>query len=93
MDEDALTYSLSLASIADRLADRAMWVTIGNDGHRVGTGAAIEFVQLFIGAAADAEHQPLIELQVRATEGHRTAPDAHARAAAWLQERMTEKQN
>jgi predicted esterase len=73
---------------ADKLADRPVWIVIGNRDERVGTDRAIAFTRELARAAAARKLPALVELHVTTTPGHSTPPAAHDEAAAWLAARV-----
>jgi dienelactone hydrolase len=88
LEGHALARSLALASVADRLADRRLWVCIGNDDRRVGTDRAIEFTRRVTRAALAQGKPTLNELHVvegtPSPLGHRVHATAHQEAAEWI---------
>jgi pimeloyl-ACP methyl ester carboxylesterase len=76
--------AMAAARLADRLHDRAIWISIGNTDYRVSTDRAIEFTQRVIEAAAARGIRPRIELHVQPSDGHSTPAGAYGAAAAWL---------
>lgn len=82
------TRSLDLGRQAEKLADRGLWLCIGNRDERVGTDLAIAFTRGIVAAAAQRETTADVELRVTATLGHRIHDAAHDEAAAWLRTRL-----
>lgn len=83
--EHPLTHSLSLASLAPRLAARSLWASIGHRDGRVGTDHCIAFCRQVVTAARE---QPAdCSLQVLPTEGHQTPEGAYEEAASWISAR------
>lgn len=78
--------ALAMSNYADALADRRIWITIGNRDERVDTARAVQFCDAVVEAAARRGIAPAaaVELSVTASPGHSTPPDAHRRAAEWL---------
>jgi len=76
--------SLDVRHVAEKLADRPIWVVIGNHDERVGTDRAIALTRDVVRAAADRKRPPLVELHVTTTPGHSTPAAAHDDAAAWV---------
>lgn len=76
--------SLALINHADRLAGKAVWITIGNNDTRVDTDRAIAFARRVAQEAVAREKPPLVELHVTATSGHGVPPTAHAEAAEFV---------
>jgi dienelactone hydrolase len=75
---------LDLRRVAAKLADRPIWVTIGNNDERVGTDRAIAFTRDVVRAAAGEKRPALVELHITTTPGHSTPVAAHDEAAAWV---------
>jgi dienelactone hydrolase len=76
--------ALDLRRAAANLADRPVWIIIGNHDERVGTDRAIAFTRDVVHAAAGQKRPPLVELHVTTTPGHTTPAAAHDEAAAWV---------
>lgn len=86
--------ALSPIHFADKLANRTMWMVIGNDDERVGTDDCIALTQAILKHAKRSPNPIPVELHVLATIDHRlhamrkpeykqwTSP--HDDAAAWL---------
>ncbi len=79
----------ALIRAVEQLADRAIWITIGNADKRVGTGKAVAFARALARAAVAQGRPPQVTLQVLPTPGHASRPEWHAQAADWLDEQMT----
>jgi pimeloyl-ACP methyl ester carboxylesterase len=90
--------ALSVASIADKLADRSVWITIGHEDRRVSTDAAIDFTRKVMNANlawkkreglkvsgrwTDARVQ-LVLVPSEGSTGHYVHSTAHSEAAAWI---------
>lgn len=84
LKDHELTNSLKLARHADRLADRGIWLCIGNNDERVDTDEAIAFTRAVVKAAAAAGRTADVELHVMTSPGHTIHKTAHPEAAAWL---------
>jgi hypothetical protein len=88
LEGHALTRSLALANVADRLGDRRLWICIGNHDRRVGTDQAIEFSRRVTRAAVAQGKPTLNELHVvegaPSPLGHRVHATAHQQAAEWI---------
>jgi dienelactone hydrolase len=84
MESHAATRALALVQVADRLADRAVWITIGSTDHRVGTEHAVTFLQRVVEASEARGRRPQIQLHIMPTEGHRIHPSSHEEAAGWM---------
>jgi dienelactone hydrolase len=88
MDKHEATRALNLTQNADKLAGRAVWVSIGNNDQRVSTDDAIAFARKVTAASAAkpkgrAQAIP-VELIVGASVGHSAIPKAHELAADWV---------
>lgn len=79
---------LNVGRLASKLADRPIWVVIGNVDERVGTERAMRFTRAVVRAAVDQKHAALVELHVTTTPGHTTPAAAHDDAAAWVAARV-----
>lgn len=75
--------ALSLTQCADKLADRGVWISIGDRDERVNTDNAIEFARALSTSAANNKSRN-IELHVSSIEGHATPPDAARASAVWI---------
>lgn len=84
-EDDELVASLSVAKQAAKLANRALWITIGDRDDRVGTDSAITLAR---GVTASALSQGLpgeVELHVcPEPKGHTLPPGAAEQAAKWI---------
>lgn len=77
----------SLVHLAPKLADRPLWLIIGNRDERVNTDYAIEFARSVVAASATTSNQNTladVTLHVLPSLGHRTPEHAHEMAALWL---------
>jgi len=89
LENDPHIRSLALANLVDKLAGRGIWVSIGNNDHRVGTDQAIAFTRKAV-AADIAQSKPAdVELHVHQAIGHTSPANAHEYAAEWLLQRVT----
>ncbi len=89
LKENPLANSLSLANVAEKLAGRSIWVSIGNNDQRVNTDKAIEFTRKVVAASMDRKNpaaaDPIdVALHVMPWPGHGAGAGAHEDAAAWL---------
>jgi hypothetical protein len=84
MQNHQATKALALVNRADKLADRSIWLCIGNDDRRVDTDRAMAFTRKVVQAAAARNKQADLELHVMPVPNHRTHASAHGEAAAWL---------
>jgi len=87
MDDHPLTMSLSTEHLAERLADRDVWICIGSQDDRVSTDASIATACAYSRAALDRGQIGQVWLHVMPSQGHYTPKPAHDMAAAWLLER------
>lgn len=100
MQDDARVADLALVNVADKLAGRSVWLTIGNSDQRVGTDECVAFVRRLVAVVKEnesrrAENQKPTEpkridvaIEVLPAAGHRTPDGAHERAAVWLRARL-----
>ena len=80
--------SLALASVADKLAGRSVWIVIGNDDQRVSTDSAIAFARK-VTESSVAQHKPAdVELHVAATPGHSQPEHSQRQAAEWIEKKV-----
>lgn len=80
-----LVQRLSVIRQADALANRPVWVVIGDRDTRVGTDDAIAFARAVTNAALRPGGNPRVELHVLPEpKGHTTPHGAPAAATAWL---------
>ncbi|MGE0605870.1 MAG: alpha/beta hydrolase family protein [Pirellulales bacterium] len=84
LDEHELTRSLDLSRQSAALAERPLWICIGNNDERVGTDSIISFSREVTAAAVRLQIPPDTELHVMTSRGHTIHPTAHDEAAAWL---------
>lgn len=75
--------ALSLTRGADKLANRGVWVSIGDRDHRVNTDRTIDFARALSASPANDQSRN-IELHVSSTKGHVTPPEAAEQSAAWI---------
>lgn len=82
---------VALHRIADILAGRPLWMTIGGDDKRVGTDRAIALAADITAAAAVKKIPDCVELLVvPESPGHTTPAGAAKRSADWIRERFAE---
>jgi dienelactone hydrolase len=84
MEKDKITNQLALRNVAGKLADRPVWIAIGNNDTRVGTDFAVELARKIAQEAVARKAQPLVELHVVAAAGHALHETAHEEAAEWI---------
>ena len=79
--------NLNVSHLAEKLAGRAVWLSIGNDDQRVGTDYCISAARQFTAAARrrqpDAEAVPM-ELVVGPSDGHQPIENAYSRATDFV---------
>ena len=82
--ENPLLSRLSLEESVEALADRAVWITIGNADERVDTARVVAFAHAL--AAGARKHDPAGEMVLRLlpVPGHCSFSAWHDAAAAWL---------
>jgi dipeptidyl aminopeptidase/acylaminoacyl peptidase len=80
--------AFDLKRVAAKLADRPIWVLIGNHDERVGTDRAIAFTRNLVRAAVEQKRPALVELHVTTTPDHSTPAAAHDEAAGWMAAQM-----
>jgi pimeloyl-ACP methyl ester carboxylesterase len=85
-EQNPLTRRLALVNAVSVLADRAVWITIGNADARVGTGHAERFARAVGHAAVARGLEPRVTVQVLPVPGHTSLPGWHHQAADWLWE-------
>ena len=77
----------NVLAFADKLADRAVWLSIGNDDGRVNTGDCITVARSLVAQSRrrhpDQKTVP-VELVVGPSEGHRAIEDAYSLAARFV---------
>jgi len=99
MEANELTRSLDVMTLAEKLADRALWICIGHDDRRVDTRHAIDFA-LKVMELSPLHKKPMahfwsgedMKLTITPSEGpsgHSTYNTAHEEAAAWVLSRST----
>lgn len=83
-----LLRELDLASIADALVQRDIWLTIGDHDERVDTDAAVQFARRVSDAAAMLKVPGRVELHVCPADGHTTPAGAAQESAQWIRHRI-----
>ncbi len=84
MSADPRIEALGLEHFCDSLADRAVWLTIGNQDDRVGTDRAVRFALALTDACRRRGVPPRVEVHVLAEPGHASKPEWHTGAAVWF---------
>jgi len=90
-EQNPLVKRLALVDAAEKLADRAAWITIGNADARVDTDKAIAFARALASASQARSLACDVTLHVLPTPGHYSCSDWHDEAANWLLKTMKEK--
>lgn len=83
---------LNAANLAHQLAERAVWLSIGNNDARVNTDDAIAFTRAVVKASAKGESPDVVipvDLIVARSSGHAKIDEAHELLAKWLQQQLT----
>lgn len=92
LSENNFVDTLSVSSKADALAGRPVWIVIGDQDERVGTGQAIEFAQQLTAAARKKNIDSAITLHVLPEPRGHTTPKGSAQLAAdWLLQHLPGK--
>lgn len=82
--DNELLRSLDLFRHSEKLADRPIWLCIGNGDERVGTDALIKLARELTAAADRLQKPSDVDLHVVNSRGHSIHPTAHEEAAAWV---------
>lgn len=85
-----LLRELDLASIANSLVQRDIWLTIGDHDERVDTDAAVQFARRVSDAAATLKAPGRVELHVCPADGHTTPAGASQESADWIRHRIVD---
>ena len=84
-EDNALVNSLSAINQAAKLANRPVWIIIGDRDERVGTDHAIALARAITASALAQGLDPAVELHVLPEpKGHTTPHGAPAAAATWI---------
>jgi len=84
-EDNALVKSLSVINQAGKLADRPVWIIIGDRDERVGTDHAITLARQITASALTRGLNPSVELHVLPEpKGHTTPQGAPELAAVWI---------
>ena len=84
LDQQSYAGSLALSRQADSLAEKAVWMCIGNNDERVGTANAIALALRMEEAAAVRRQPSRLTLLVVPAQGHSVPLSAHEAAAKWI---------
>jgi esterase FrsA len=84
--EQKQTAQFDAASLADKLAGRAIWISIGNDDERVGTHDCIAACRQFVAAARKKEPDVVapVELIIAPSKGHTAIDNGYTLAAEFV---------
>lgn len=91
LEANPLVRRLALVNAVEQLADRAVWITIGNADDRVDTDKAVALARALARAATALGLPPRITLQVLPVPGHVSQAEWHDQAVTWLDDRNTRK--
>lgn len=81
--------ALSVSNLANELANRNVWLVIGDRDERVGTDNMIAFGRKLSAVAIEKKFNTSIELHVLAEpQGHTTPKGAAQQSAAWIAEQL-----
>ncbi|MEI6211725.1 MAG: prolyl oligopeptidase family serine peptidase [bacterium] len=86
LKDPALAGQLALTNVAGKLAERAVWITIGDHDGRVGTDRAAAFANALRQAAEQQNLKARVTLNVVPVPGHTSLPAWHEQAADWLKQ-------
>lgn len=79
-----LVRRLAVAQATETLADRTVWITIGDADTRVDTGKAVALARMLERAAGACGLPPQVALHVVPVPGHVSLAEWHVQAANWL---------
>jgi len=82
--DNPLVQRLAIIHAVDQLADRAVWIMIGNADGRVDTGKAVALATALTSTSQKLNLACEIILRVRDTPGHASFSDWHDEAAQWF---------
>lgn len=89
-ESNALVKALSVINRADQLADRPVWIIIGDRDERVGTDHAIALARQITASALSKGLDPAVELHVLPEpKGHTTPQGAPEIAAVWIARQLS----
>jgi dienelactone hydrolase len=89
LQDATLAGQLSLVTRADKLANRGVWIAIGDRDGRVGTDQAIQFARRLSAAAATQSLPSRVELHVAPSNGHHTPAGAEEQSANWIKTQLS----
>lgn len=85
-ENNPLVQSLAVSQYADALANRPVWIVIGDRDERVGTDNTIALARRITASALKQDLDPAVELHVLPEpKGHTTPRGAAEQAAEWIQ--------
>lgn len=88
MENNELVNSMEVENLAEKLAGRPVWVSIGHSDERVSTDDAISFTRKLVKTAHSRGKASDVTLYVYPAEGHSCTAESQQRAAAWIAERL-----
>ena len=81
--------ALSIINRAGELADRSVWIIIGDRDHRVGTNECITFARKLQAFAEEKQYTSTIDLHVPTEpQGHTTPRGAAEQSALWIAQQL-----
>lgn len=81
--------ALSIINRAEQLADRSVWIVIGDRDHRVGTNECIAFARKLQAIAEEKKYPSTIDLHVPTEpQGHTTPRGAAEQSALWIAQQL-----
>jgi hypothetical protein len=83
-EHNPLARRLAPANATESLADRPVWISIGNADARGDTRKAVAFVEALRGMAAARKLLPRVTARLLDTPGHTGVPESHDEAALWM---------
>jgi len=84
-EDNPLVAKMALQQSVSKLADRNVWIYIGDADERVSTDKAAAFVESLTAANRKKVRKPEIVFHLIPTPGHASFPEWHEDAAAWFQ--------
>jgi pimeloyl-ACP methyl ester carboxylesterase len=82
--DNPLVQRLALINQAEKLADRAVWLMIGNADSRVDTHKAVAFSKALMATRQNRKGRCDISFRLVDVPGHRSLPEWHDEAAQWF---------
>lgn len=84
-------HATNVAQYVDKLANRAVWISIGNSDERVSTQDCVDFAMRLVAAGRKADGNRTsvpVELLVGPSDGHRAVEGFNELAAQWIQKQV-----